>query len=197
MKKLTILLMVVGFLIGCSAGPFSENGEAQGVGNATSEHVVMFRGDVELFYEEFDNPWWYSWIEATVETNTGEIYALIYSDKQPLAKTKSAWRQFTIYPEISTWTFVDEDNVDRVFEATGKITYTQLFIDTPTPGRAVGVYDITGGTWEGKEIIRGNAHFNLILEKDEFFSKFCTPDNPCYVSGTIKGVFHVSSDLVL
>jgi hypothetical protein len=195
--KRLILLMIV--LLGISLVPGM--GSAPGRAAKASGGPISFRGNIVEFYEdtvtENGNVKYYVMnLKAEVETNSGDTFDLIYSGWEPSATPASDWRQWHGNVENSSWDF----DADHTFEATGQMNGTQWFVfppgldgGTPTRGRLVGVFDITGGDWEGKNIVGGRASFNFSMEKDEYFTNYCSPEYPCNetVSGTIKGTLRI------
>ena len=174
---------------------------------AYSSNPIRFRGNIDYFSEKEvvgapgEPTYWIVTLKATVETDSGDIYELKYTDWEPPANTPSDWRQFLIFPDNSWWNFAGVDNgaVNHKFEALGQINVPAWWVihhDKRSEdnnglllGRMTGVFDITEGEWEGHNIVGGRANFNFTFEKDEYWAKGGCQDVPCTetVSGTIKG----------
>jgi len=210
MKKLAILLIAVGFLIGCSVGHFSDNDEgiqmdsglegfetlSQGMGG---HQTITFQGSIYSLEEEFNFENYGYRLTVSAETTIG---TLTYTDWEPLFET-------IFHPEFpsevahipipeSTWNFGD----DRYFEATGVVVATGwLYTFRPTPKphmRANGSFDIdiTEGTWGDKSVLGGHASMGLTLDKWEHEDTGECQECPCdeTARGTVNGVIFVSND---
>lgn len=213
MRRVTILLVIVGFLIGCNAGPFSDNDEglqmdsglvefeplSQGIGGTKGHQTFTFHGRIYSLVEEFDVVNLGYRLTVLAETNIGD---LTYQDFEPLVST-------IFHPEFpseaahipipeSTWDFGD----GKHFEATGVVVATGwLYPFRPTPKphmRANGSFDIdiTEGTWGGKSVLGGHASMGLTLDKWEHIATGQCQVCPCdeTARGTVNGVIFVSKN---
>lgn len=204
MKKLVLLIVLLTclvFLLSISEAPGTL---------AHSSKPINFRGTIDGFGEENPKPEWHMTIEATVETDSGEIYTLTYTDTEPPATSPSRWRQMFMYAEPANFEFVRVVNGEReTHNLTGK---GQINVPAWAPvqeegrenrsednnglllGRMVGVFnDITEGTWKSQDVVGGHVDFNFTFEKSEYYEKgHCRidndPDNWCTTTdGTISG----------
>jgi hypothetical protein len=211
MKKLISLLTIVGLLIGCSVGPFSDNDEGTQTDSGSVEfetlsqghQTITFHGDIyslqeEIVFDPYPIPIGYK-LTVLAATNIGD---LTYKDFEPLPTT-------IFHPEFpseaahipipeSTWDFGD----GKHFEATGVAVATGwLYPFRPTPKphmRANGSFDIdiTEGTWGGKSVLGGHASMGLTLDKWEHESTGSCMLEPCdeTARGTVNGVIFATND---